>query len=383
MLVGVMTMHRVPNYGSFLQAYSLKRMIESLGHDVVFVDYHVEPDVEHKGDAVEMIRCGVRRLRQELKATSLGHAARKIVKGDKPSPESVMFSCNGMLGVTERRRYNTKCEVLVIGSDEVFNCLQLGPNVGYSLELFGRRANARKMVSYAASFGNTTFEKLERYGVAEEVGDCLERFDEISVRDLNSAAIVERLTGETPQMHFDPVLVSGIESEDWAPCNESGFVALYGYAFRFSEEECREALEFAHSRRLELIAIGEDQPIRDRHVRCRPDQVLSYFRAADYAVTDTFHGTIFSVVTHTPFVTIPRFDKNGQGGNVQKLTTLLEGLGLAKRRIVSMNELNDVLSSEMDFKLPDEIRRDEAQKSREYLKVCFMDGALPSDGQTG
>lgn len=67
-------MHRVPNYGSFLQAYSLKRMIESLGHQVVFVDYHIEPDILHKGDTKEIFRCEMRQVGQWFKSSSLGHS---------------------------------------------------------------------------------------------------------------------------------------------------------------------------------------------------------------------------------------------------------------------------------------------------------------------
>lgn len=374
MLVGIMTMHRVPNYGSFLQAYSLKRMIESLGHEVVFIDYHAEPDVEHRGDIAEVMRCEARNIEFWLKATPLGHMAKGAIRRGKPSPRAVMFSCDEMLGITDKRHYNTKCDVLVVGSDEVFNCLQLGSNVGYSLELFGQRANARKIVSYAASFGNTTLEKLEHYGVSEEIGGCLKEFDELSVRDNNSAAIVERLTGKAPQMHLDPVLVGGVEGEEWSACEEKGFVVLYGYAFRFTEEECIAALEFAHSMGLELIAIGEDQPLRDRHVRCRPDQVLPYFRAAEYVITDTFHGTIFSVVTHTPFVTIPRCDRSGQGGNVQKLASLLDCLDLSSRCISSMEELDKVFADEVDFSSTDRIRQAEAQRSLNYLRLCFSNG---------
>lgn len=376
MRVGIMTMHRIPNYGSFLQAYSLKKMIESLGHEVVFVDYHVEPDIVHRGEFVAVWRCRLMQLKQDLKATSLGQFAKKIVKGDKPTPRSVMFSCDYLLGVTDKRRYNTECDVLVIGSDEVFNCLQRGYNVGYSLELFGRRANAAKVISYAASFGNTTLKKLERYGVAKEIGECLKEMDELSVRDANSATVVEALTGEAPFVHLDPVLVGGAEFDSWSACRETGFVLLYGYSFRFTESECREVLDFAHRRGLKVIAVGEDQPLRDVHARCRPDEVLPYFSAADYVVTDTFHGTIFSVVTHTPFVTLPRGDKNGHGGNVQKLTSLLDRLDLSERRIGSIDALSDVLPREIDFKKPDVIRRVEAKRSLDYLSSCILNGSI-------
>lgn len=371
MRVGIMTMHRIPNYGSFLQAYSLKRMIESLGHEVVFVDYHVDPDIEHRGELAEKLKSGVRTIERDLKATAAGRLAKRLLKGDVPTSRSIMFSCDGMLGVTDKRRYNTECDVLVIGSDEVFNCLQLGCNVGYSLELFGKRSNAGRVVSYAASFGNTTLEKLEAYGVAAEIGECLKDMDAISVRDANSAAIVDRLTGQVPLVHLDPVLVGGVEAEAWPSCKDSGFVVLYGYANRFTEAECIAALEFAHSRGLRLVTVGEDQPLRDEYVRCKPDQVLSYFAVADYAITDTFHGTIFSVVSHTPFVTIPRGDKNGQGGNVQKLASLLNCLGLTDRKITDIVELRDVLPREIDFGKVDGIRNVEKQRSLDYLRDCF------------
>ena len=41
--VGIMSMQRIANYGSFLQAFALKQLIENLGHSVEFVDYHVCP----------------------------------------------------------------------------------------------------------------------------------------------------------------------------------------------------------------------------------------------------------------------------------------------------------------------------------------------------
>ena len=43
--VGILSMQRIKNYGSFLQAYGLKKIIEELGHDVEFVDYHIEPSI--------------------------------------------------------------------------------------------------------------------------------------------------------------------------------------------------------------------------------------------------------------------------------------------------------------------------------------------------
>ena len=76
--------------------------------------------------------------------------------------------------------YNPTLDCLVIGSDEVFNCIQKNSNVGYSLELFGKDNHAKRLLTYAASFGNTTLEKLKKYKKTEEVGALLKKFDAIS-----------------------------------------------------------------------------------------------------------------------------------------------------------------------------------------------------------
>ena len=101
-----------------------------------------------------------------------------------------------LLGIADEMNYNPTVDCLVIGSDEVFNCIQKNSNVGYSPELFGKNNHAKKLITYAASFGNTTLVKLEKYKKTDEVGALLNKFDAISVRDANSGAIVEQLTGK-------------------------------------------------------------------------------------------------------------------------------------------------------------------------------------------
>ena len=66
------------------------------------------------------------------------------------------YACKHYLNITDEYHYQVPTDVLIIGSDEVFNCLQTNADVGYSLELFGKNHKSKKLISYAASFGNTT-----------------------------------------------------------------------------------------------------------------------------------------------------------------------------------------------------------------------------------
>lgn len=202
MKVSIMSMQRIANYGSFLQAYALKKTIETLGHQVDFADYRVQPcliqpqKVEQGKDTY--IKDKAFRLMNAIKCF-----AYKI-----PFDQHKQFYQNysgkylQIIGVSDERRERPDTDVLVIGSDEVFNCVQSNPDVGCSMELFGKDSRAKKIISYAASFGNTGIKELKRFDVQDEIAELLKKFTAISVRDKNSEVIVKELVGKMPQKHL-------------------------------------------------------------------------------------------------------------------------------------------------------------------------------------
>ena len=70
-------------------------------------------------------------------------------------------------------------------------------------------------------------------------------------------------------------------------------------------------------------------------------------------------------------MTVPRGDKDGRGGNVQKLTTLLEDLGLSERAAMSLDGLDAIAALPIDFDKSDSRRKEQAERSMEYLKQCL------------
>ena len=149
--VGIMSMQRIANYGSFLQAYALKQLIEELGHKVEFVDYHVgAPVIAENADSKNKF---VRKLEKGLE-TFQYHAPFSHKLSFIRYKQSFAKKYMPLLGITDEMNYNPTLDCLVIGSDEVFNCIQKNSNVGYSTELFGKDNHADRLITYAASFGN-------------------------------------------------------------------------------------------------------------------------------------------------------------------------------------------------------------------------------------
>ncbi|MCO4610687.1 hypothetical protein Si063_01189 [Streptococcus infantarius subsp. infantarius] len=366
--VGIMSMQRIANYGSFLQAYALKQLIEENGHDVQFVDYHVEAPVissedEHKNKTVRKINKGLETFKQSV---PLSHKI-SFIKHKQNFSKKYM----PLLGISDEMNYNPKLDCLVVGSDEVFNCIQKNTNVGYSLELFGKNNNSKRLITYAASFGNTTLEKLSNYKKTNEIASYLKRFDAISVRDDNSGKIVNELTGVEPLYNLDPVLTYDyMNGCDKVPSFEvkEKYLILYAYSGRISDDEADWISSYAKKKRLKVYAIGGVQKGADKFIDCSPFEVLAYFKNAEEIITDTFHGSIFSIITRRPFVTLVRKSVGTSYGNEEKLMDLLNKVGLSERATYDVELSSQIMDKAIDYDKVDLFLNDQRIKAKEYLK---------------
>lgn len=370
--IGIMSMHRIFNYGSFLQGYGLKQLIGDVAPrcSVEFLDYRPgTPLVEsNEGNARGLSRIG-RKISEYGKVEA--RLADKIRFFNHKRRYAKRYF--PILGLSITPNFNYQVDLQIIGSDEVFNCVQANANVGYSRDLFGHGSPANRLISYAASFGNTTLEKLRKYGLIDELSTDLARFADISVRDENSRHIIKKLTGREPSINVDPVLAYDYVNEcshiPSARIHSRPYMIVYGYAGRFTSEESAAIRSYAKDKGYEILCIGGIQGCCDRFVDCTPFEVLALFRDAEAIVTDTFHGSIFSIINEKKFLTVIR-RSHGEGyGNEEKLQYLLNSLALGDRGSYSAStaSLHEVLSSNIDYG-PTRDRLSEARRqARAYL----------------
>lgn len=375
MKVGIVSMQRVCNNGSFLQAYGLKKLIESLGHEVTFVDYHVGSPIIHSNkERLSLWKLRIRNFFIDL--FTHYKSLRCILPGEMKNiaarREEYKHEVLPLLGITDKKHYNTKVDVLVIGSDEVFNCTQINPEVGYSPELFGYNAKAGKVISYAASFGNTTYQKLVDSNKDKELKGYFEKFASISVRDKNSYNVVKALIGHDPKINLDPVLMYNIMHTIPDKEQRRDYIAVYAYRSRITLQEAEAIREFAKKEGKSLISISGEMSWCDEHFKGSPFEVLDLFRHADYAITDTFHGTIFSIINRIKFVSLIRSSKGGVYGNQEKLQDLLDRLGLQDRSYsCELGDLDECLKASIDYDSVFSIIESERKRTFDYLKEAI------------
>lgn len=355
--VGIMSMQRIINYGSYLQSYGLKGLIEEeVGANVEFVDY------EYQGSLVEIEKEGfLKKIYKNLNPISYLNK-KKFLKNVRNSYNKSLAD----IGITDCKNYNPKLDKLVIGSDEVFNCLQSYP-VGYSKDLFGDGYESIDVISYAASFGYTTYEGLIKYHVDSEISKMLSKFKNISVRDSNSADIVLKLTDNKPVINLDPVLMYDFNNEiKKYQTNLKNYIVIYAYTGRLSREEEKIIKKFAKKQNKKIVSIGYYSSIADENIICNPLYVFSYFKNADFIITDTFHGTIFSIKMNSKFCTIIR------DSNKNKLLDLLERLEQTDRIITNMNNIEKLYHKKMDYEKTNKILQHEKEKAIDYLKTSLL-----------
>ena len=367
-------MQRIYNYGSFLQAYGLKKMLEELGCDVEFVDYHPGKclvDLKQKNGLL-------RKLSKSMEVLMI-QAPLKAKLNFIKYKKNFGVKYHSYLGIGSQYNYNPELDILVIGSDEVFNCVQDNPNVGYTAELFGVGSQAETVISYAASFGNTTMARLKQYGAEKEVAGWLNSFNTISVRDNNSYEIVKELTGKAPELHLDPVLMYDYMKKCPAvskQADDSDYLVLYGYTGRFSKEECRKIREYAIEKKLKILCIGGIQHCCDKFVDCSPFEVFSYFKNAYAVITDTFHGTIISIITQQRFAT---FVRSSGYGNAEKVSDLLKRLNLEEQIVFNVEELDEIVEKKIDYLSVNYIIENERKRAYQYLNNMLEKGKEITD----
>lgn len=362
MKIGILSMQKIENYGSVLQAYGLKKTIESMGHEVAFIDmkYNECDNSLLEGYKMNFVEAG--KLGFSFSKINK-YLINRIVNKIKEKRLPVVFNKfrNDYLDIDRKLEHFDLC---VIGSDEVFNCLNSGW-WGFTSQLFGNVSEADKVITYAASCGATTYEKLP-LKVEERIRDSFQRISGFSVRDNNTKEFVSNFVDDAIVENIDPVLLYNYDSE----VNRTDFVnvpkhycIIYAYSNRFQKKEEYEAiLSFCKKRGLTPIALCGQQFWCSKLIICGPFECLKLFSKADFVITDTFHGTIFSAKYANRFAVVLR------DSNKNKLGDLVKRIGITEHVLEDFCSLDRVYNIEKDQTQICNLLEIERKKSMDYLR---------------
>lgn len=357
MKIGILSMQRVINYGSFLQAFALKETLTQLGADCSFIDIKPGPrifnnNVRKKKNKIiiyleRIDKYFFKRIKHQI-----------FIRKRKEMFFNEFFP---ILGLSKKPNYNSNYDVVVIGSDEVFNCAR-DVEWGFAKTLLGEGLNSKKVITYAASCGHTTLEQLEKFGLKSVVSNAMKNIDTVSVRDENTKNFVKALTNKEACENVDPVFIYDFKEKVPDKIPYRNYILVYAYDNRINDmPTINEIRAFSRKKNKKIISAGVYQNWADLNILCSPFELLAYFRDADYVVTDTFHGTVFSIKYNKQFATIVR------DSNRQKLGYLLKKFRLSDREIKDINEMELILSTKPNYEYANKLIKIEKEKAIKYL----------------
>ena len=362
MKIGILSMQMIDNYGSLLQAYGLKKIIESIGGNVEFInikkinsDNIVTSTIPDKyldeSDGKSIIQ---KLFNRYLFVRLYNKIVNKIFvkRCSEFRKEHLMIE-----------KKSSHYDLCVIGSDEVFNCLNAGW-WGYTSQLFGNVSEADNIITYAASCGATKYENLS-YELVDSIKKSMKKINEFSVRDNNTYEFVEKMGFTKIKKNLDPVLIYDFTKEvtkTRLPKLPKHYCVIYSYSYRFyRKEEIDSILLFCNKNHLTPIALQGGQTWCKNFIACTPFECLKIFENSDFVITDTFHGTIFSVKYANKFAVIER------ESNFNKLNDLIRSLEIENHLAKEISQIESIYHIEKNTDLVYKILEKERIKTKKYL----------------
>ncbi|MBQ3045699.1 MAG: polysaccharide pyruvyl transferase family protein [Clostridia bacterium] len=337
MKIGILTHYQVESHGACLQHYALTRFLKDRGHEVYTLSYNKSFDFANNYEQ-KKFSLGIR---------SVPFYIKEYLFKQGPVFIRTMAKKHSLLQKFNKKHFSflpyCDCGVdaAVIGSDEVWS-LQLGANI----MMYGHGVDAKKLISYAPSFGQTDIERIEKYHCRSLIENGLKSFDSLSARDITSCRIAEELTGREVSLVCDPALLYGFEKElsGYHRMSKEKYVVVYAYNSNMNEPERVEAIRrYAASTGAKVFSVGGFHKWCDKQIACDPIDMLYWFKGAQAVFTDTFHGTITAFLTQTPMAVYVRNTNN------VKLDHLLSVLSLESRKVMEDRSIFEILEETVDY----------------------------------
>lgn len=328
MKIGIVTQTLGHNYGGIIQNYALQQVLIKMGH---------EPITLKRGGST-LLWLLLRSFRNGVQCLITGQRKKVIPKNKNPKQNNITedFIKKNIAQTrdipefrqSELKRYGIEC--IITGSDQVWRPSYNGRILFDMFLGFVNRKTPK--IAYAASFGvdeweYTTIETIicRRYA---------RRLNAVSVRERSGIKLCHEYFGIDAIEVIDPTLL--LDAEDYTrlsykiPKTEDKFIAAY--ILDVDDNKRQLINDFAARKGLSLRLFTANTGIE-----LSVEEWLAMFRDASFVITDSFHGTVFSIIHHKNFITIANSSRGAT-----RFEALLIKFGLENRLTLSFNNLPDL-----------------------------------------
>ena len=344
MKVAIITFHNTSNFGATLQCCALSHYMRMQGHNVEIINYLPQYVLDKKSVYKELRKVG-----------ESGNKARALIKG------IAYLSYSGLLkrrddkfeafiqrNLTLTKRYGDYDSLLndppvadyyICGSDQIWNPVLTGKKLDKAFFLqFAQGPGA----AYGASIG-----ELDVEAYTPELRALTDSLSGISVREQSAAERLKIALGKNVEVVLDCTLL--LNKDDYRSMEENVVTGSKPYLLLYNIQNSADSIALAKKvageRGLAIVDMSPNPFAKvdgaKKIIDAGPGEFLSYIRHADHVVTNSFHGTVFSIIYGKPFFTIPHKTRS------DRTADLLKSLHLEERLVTDPNRVKDC---EIDYK---------------------------------
>ena len=347
-----------------------------MGHDVVVLRREFNRKYTFKGACLYYIKLIIKKLigRQES-----WHYYVSQEKRDYIARETNRF-IGQYINPRSKHLYTTEeitqavadlqLEAIIVGSDQVWRPDYSPCQPNFFLDFLPNDSKVKR-ISYAASFGRDDWSKWSP-ALSAQCAKFLQKFDAVSVREESGIRLCKEHFGVDAVQVLDPTML--LKPADYAALAKdyvSSRGTLFCYVLDRSEGKRQVIQEIAcrtGKQPFESLPEHSESTYNlygdiDKSVYPPVEKWLSAFIEAEMVVTDSFHGTVFSIINNKPFWVL-----GNEGRGMARFQSLLALFGL-ENRLISASQLSRIeLSAEIDWNKVNKKRKDLQNISIDFIK---------------
>lgn len=340
MKIGILTWLHNGNYGSILQAYALQKALRNQGYQTENIDY--APSTVKKVENLIKNKNSLKLFLEKWDA----YCAKKVAGSPRElSEKQKKFEDFRENYINITRRYSSPKEVAAIdgeydayicGSDQIWSPVLLNP-VFY----FDFLSDTERKIAYACSFGVSSIKGKK----ATKITNYLNRFDYISVRESSGCEIVKNLTGKVVPVMPDPTLL--LQRTDWDKVSKYNLNLnkyIFCYFLSWNEDYWKYVENVSQQLGYQIVIVPSVKQTYQVDAKILknigPEEWIGLVKNASYVITDSFHGTVFSIIYNKPFTVLKRFSDDNPRSQNSRIYTLLEHYNLTNRLGINTDIFN-------------------------------------------
>ncbi len=379
--VGIVSCYFKHNYGSMLQAYATQKILEDFGIPNETINLQKLNQEISKGKRkyymsqifnFSFIKAKMGMIKLKLYCKLANGALGKNIKiRDKKFEEfekkfHLSKAYEKMEDVCREGNYTD----VLVGSDQLWLPVNIVADY-YTLNFVPENVNK---ISFATSFGVS--QVPEKY--KKQYQTFLERIEHLSVREDAGVKLVKELTERDAKLVCDPTLL--FDKEEWMVIQPKERLIQDKYIFCYFLGKTVEYRKFAERLKektaYKIVSLNHldeyvkysDKFADEAPFDIGPSEFLNLIRNAEFVCTDSFHGTVFSLINHKKFFVFRRYKKHSKVSTNSRLNSLLKIVDLSDRMLEGEESVEDLVEKEIDYEVVDQKLEGFREESKEFLR---------------